>query len=89
MWIRAVAKRARVLAYNSSDLNQAWRIGLSVMEQRILDIERDVVKIIERDFAGLYSGEVGLSSIMGGQSSSYFKIEIKESCATKLPWTHL
>ena len=32
-----------------------------------LDLSDDALEIIERDFAGLYSGDLGLSSIRGGQ----------------------
>ena len=42
----------------------------NTVEQRLLNIDRDVLEIIEQDFAGLYSGELGLSSIKGGQSAA-------------------
>jgi deoxyribodipyrimidine photo-lyase len=35
-----------------------------------LDVSQDPLELIEREFAGLYSGEVGLSSIKGGQSAA-------------------
>lgn len=35
-----------------------------------IDIDKDPIEIIQRDFAGLYSGELGLSSIPGGQSAA-------------------
>jgi deoxyribodipyrimidine photo-lyase len=38
--------------------------------QRLLDISADAETIINRDFQGLYSGELGLSSIKGGQSAA-------------------
>lgn len=40
------------------------------MELKPLDINRDVLEIIERDFVGLYSGPLGISSITGGQSAA-------------------
>jgi len=40
------------------------------VEHRPLDISRDTLEIIEQDFAGLYSGELGLSSISGGQTAA-------------------
>lgn len=40
------------------------------MEQKPLDLSGDPLEIIERDFLGLYSGELGLSSIKGGQSAA-------------------
>jgi deoxyribodipyrimidine photo-lyase len=40
------------------------------MEHRRLDISGDTLDIIERDFAGLFSGELGLSSIDGGQTAA-------------------
>lgn len=40
------------------------------MEQKPIDLNRDIFEIIERDFAGLFSGEIGLSSIRGGQSAA-------------------
>ena len=36
----------------------------------MLDLSLDPLVIIERDFTGLYSGELGLSSISGGQSAA-------------------
>ena len=38
--------------------------------QRLLDISASPEAIIKRDFQGLYSGELGLSSIKGGQSAA-------------------
>ena len=35
-----------------------------------IDISRDVVDIVAEDFIGLYSGELGLSSIPGGQTAA-------------------
>jgi deoxyribodipyrimidine photo-lyase len=35
---------------------------------KVLSLESPVLEIIERDFQGLYSGELGLSSITGGQT---------------------
>lgn len=35
-----------------------------------LDLAGEPIEILERDFAGLYSGELGLSSIRGGQSAA-------------------
>lgn len=40
------------------------------MEQQLIGLSGDPLEIIERDFAGLYSGELGLSSIAGGQSAA-------------------
>ena len=40
------------------------------MEQKLLDLNRDALEIIEVDFAGLYSGGIGLSSILGGQTAA-------------------
>ena len=40
------------------------------MDQKPIDISGDVLDIIERDFNGLYSGELGVSSIRGGQSAA-------------------
>ena len=40
------------------------------MEHRPLGISRDTLDIIEQSFAGLYSGELGLSSISGGQTAA-------------------
>lgn len=39
---------------------------------RVLDLSpgRDVVQIIEDDFAGLHSGQIGISSIPGGQTAA-------------------
>lgn len=40
------------------------------MEQELVSIGRDVLEIIQTDFAGLYSGEISLSSITGGQTAA-------------------
>lgn len=40
------------------------------MEHTRLDLSADTLDIVERDFAGLYSGELGLSSVDGGQSAA-------------------
>ncbi len=40
------------------------------MNLRGIDIHREVLALIEDDFAGLYSGDLGLSSIRGGQSAA-------------------
>jgi deoxyribodipyrimidine photo-lyase len=40
------------------------------MNNPVLAISGDPLTIIERDFAGLYSGELGLSSIAGGQTAA-------------------
>ena len=40
------------------------------MELQSIDLNRDVLQIIEQDFAGLYSGDLGVSSISGGQSAA-------------------
>ena len=37
---------------------------------KVLSLDAPVHEIIERDFQGLYSGELGLSSIKGGQSAA-------------------
>lgn len=40
------------------------------MELTKIDLDRDVLSIIESDFAGLYSGLLGVSSIKGGQAAA-------------------
>jgi deoxyribodipyrimidine photo-lyase len=40
------------------------------MELAPLDINHDIHDLIGRQFAGLYSGEIGISSITGGQSAA-------------------
>jgi deoxyribodipyrimidine photo-lyase len=40
------------------------------MELKGLDLNRDLLDLIEKDFAGLYSGPLGISSIRGGQSAA-------------------
>ena len=40
------------------------------MDNRVIDLNRDPLSISESDFAGLYSGELGLSSISGGQTAA-------------------
>lgn len=40
------------------------------MELAPLDINHDIRNLIERKFAGLYSGDIGISSITGGQSAA-------------------
>lgn len=40
------------------------------MALQSIDFKRDVLEIIEQDFAGLYSGQLGVSSIAGGQSAA-------------------
>jgi deoxyribodipyrimidine photo-lyase len=40
------------------------------MNLREIDIHREVLALIEDDFAGLFSGDLGLSSIRGGQSAA-------------------
>lgn len=40
------------------------------MDQKVIDISLDPIKVIETHFQGLYSGELGLSSIKGGQSAA-------------------
>jgi deoxyribodipyrimidine photo-lyase len=40
------------------------------MELKQIDLGREVLSIIESDFAGLYSGPLGVSSIAGGQSAA-------------------
>jgi deoxyribodipyrimidine photo-lyase len=40
------------------------------MNQANLNLEKPILEIIEQDFAGLYSGELGLSSIKGGQTAA-------------------
>ena len=40
------------------------------MELKPIDTNQAVLQIIERDFQGLYSGELGVSSITGGQSAA-------------------
>lgn len=38
--------------------------------RKLLSLETPVLKIIEREFHGLYSGDLGLSSIKGGQTAA-------------------
>ncbi len=45
------------------------------MTQKSLDISLDPLKLIEIHFQGLYSGELGLSSIKGGQSAANLALE--------------
>jgi deoxyribodipyrimidine photo-lyase len=40
------------------------------MAPHSLNLEKPTIEIIEQDFAGLYSGELGLSSIKGGQTAA-------------------
>lgn len=40
------------------------------MNLKVLDLKPSALEIIERHFQGLYSGELGLSSIKGGQSAA-------------------
>ncbi len=40
------------------------------MAQHLISIDCDVLEIMEQEFTGLYSGELGLSSIKGGQSAA-------------------
>jgi deoxyribodipyrimidine photo-lyase len=40
------------------------------MNFKVLDIKPDALEIIESHFQGLYSGDIGLSSIKGGQSAA-------------------
>lgn len=42
---------------------------------RMLSIDAPVLEIIEREFQGLYSGELGLSSIKGGQTAADSALE--------------
>ena len=35
-----------------------------------IDLAKDPLEILANDFKGLYSGELGLSSIAGGQSAA-------------------
>lgn len=44
------------------------------MTQQLIDLNREVLEIIRTDFDGLYSGELGLSSISGGQSAANLAI---------------
>ena len=41
-----------------------------LMELKRIDLSDDPLEIIARDFTGLYSGDLGLSSIKGGQSAA-------------------
>ena len=43
---------------------------MASMSQLKIDINQEVLSIIEKDFNGLYSGELGISSITGGQSAA-------------------
>jgi len=40
------------------------------VEHKLLDLSRDTLEIIKQDFDGLFSGELGLSSIKGGQTAA-------------------
>ena len=40
------------------------------MELKVIDLKDDTINLIQRHFSGLYSGELGLSSIQGGQSAA-------------------
>ncbi|MDA2997181.1 MAG: deoxyribodipyrimidine photolyase, partial [Actinomycetota bacterium] len=40
------------------------------MDLKVLDLKPSALEIIERHFHRLYSGELGLSSIKGGQSAA-------------------
>ena len=44
------------------------------MTQPLIDLNREVLEIIRTDFDGLYSGELGVSSISGGQSAANLAI---------------
>ena len=46
-----------------------------IMELKAIDANLPVLQIIERDFKGLYSGELGVSSITGGQSAANRALE--------------
>jgi deoxyribodipyrimidine photo-lyase len=45
------------------------------MEHIPLDITADTLKLIESNFVGLYSGDLGLSSIKGGQTAANIALE--------------
>ncbi len=45
------------------------------MELKAIDANEPVLQIIERDFRGLYSGQLGVSSIAGGQSAANRALE--------------
>jgi deoxyribodipyrimidine photo-lyase len=45
------------------------------MSQKSLDISLDPIELIQTHFKGLYSGELGLSSIKGGQSAANLALE--------------
>lgn len=45
------------------------------MEHTPLDITADTLKLIESNFVGLYSGDLGLSSIKGGQTAANTALE--------------
>ncbi|MBU6348332.1 MAG: hypothetical protein KGQ38_06950 [Actinomycetales bacterium] len=44
------------------------------MEQQQIDLNREVLQIIEQDFVGLCSGELGLSKIHGGQIAADYAL---------------
>ncbi|MBU6348174.1 MAG: hypothetical protein KGQ38_06135, partial [Actinomycetales bacterium] len=44
------------------------------MEPQQIDLDREVLQIIEQDFVGLYSGELGLSKIPGGQIAADYAL---------------
>jgi deoxyribodipyrimidine photo-lyase len=45
------------------------------MSQKSLDISLDPIELIQTHFQGLYSGDLGLSSIKGGQSAANLALE--------------
>lgn len=45
------------------------------MSLKVLDIKQSALELIESQFQGLYSGEIGLSSIAGGQSAANRALE--------------
>lgn len=47
----------------------------SAMARILLDLDQDVLGILEHDFRGLYSGNLGLSPITGGQTAANQSLE--------------
>ena len=62
-------KILRFIRRTSSKAGREVRLTHLMSELKI-DINEDALLIIERDFKGLYSGELGISSIPGGQSAA-------------------
>ena len=42
----------------------------TLMNMPVIDLSLDVQELIEKHFTGMYSGEIGVSAITGGQSAA-------------------